>query len=54
MIKAADLLRPGGALGIISTHHIAGGTDDFFADAQRTDNQAIPDPTRDRAQDNVT
>jgi SAM-dependent methyltransferase len=35
MIKAAELLRPGGALGIISTHHIAGGTDAFFADAQR-------------------
>jgi SAM-dependent methyltransferase len=35
MIKIADLLRPGGALGIVSTHHIAGGTDAFFADAQR-------------------
>jgi SAM-dependent methyltransferase len=35
MIKAADLLRPGGALGIISTHHIAGGTNAFFTDAQR-------------------
>ena len=35
MIKTADLLRPGGALGIVSTHHIAGGTNAFFADAQR-------------------
>ncbi len=35
MIKAAELLRPRGALGIISTHHIAGGTNAFFADAQR-------------------
>ncbi|MEV4621879.1 class I SAM-dependent methyltransferase [Asanoa sp. NPDC049573] len=35
MIKAADLLRPGGALGIVSTHNIAGGTNAFFADAQR-------------------
>ena len=35
MIKAADLLRPGGALAIVSTHHIAGGTNAFFADAQR-------------------
>jgi SAM-dependent methyltransferase len=34
MTKAADLLRPGGALGIVSTHHIAGGTDAFFAAAQ--------------------
>ncbi|GIM98067.1 hypothetical protein [Paractinoplanes toevensis] len=35
MIKAADLLRPDGSLGIVSTHHIAGGTNAFFADAQR-------------------
>ncbi|MEU4472433.1 class I SAM-dependent methyltransferase [Micromonospora sp. NPDC023888] len=35
MIKAADMLRPGGSLGIVSTHHIAGGTNAFFADAQR-------------------
>lgn len=35
MIKTADLLRSGGALGIVSTHHIAGGTNAFFADAQR-------------------
>lgn len=35
MIKAADLLRPGGALAIVSTHHIAGGTNAFFADVQR-------------------
>jgi len=35
MTKTADVLRPGGALGIVSTHHIAGGTNAFFADAQR-------------------
>ncbi|GAB2617794.1 methyltransferase type 11 [Paractinoplanes abujensis] len=35
MSKVADLLRPGGSLGIVSTHHIAGGTNAFFADAQR-------------------
>lgn len=35
MVKAADLLRPGGSLGIVSTHHIAGGTTAFFADVQR-------------------
>src|SRR5690348_10946931 len=35
MVKTAGLLRPGGALGIVSTHHIAGGTNAFFADAQR-------------------
>ncbi|XVV15505.1 class I SAM-dependent methyltransferase [Actinoplanes sp. CA-131856] len=35
MTRAADLLRPGGSLGIVSTHHIAGGTNAFFADVQR-------------------
>jgi SAM-dependent methyltransferase len=32
--KAADALRPGGALATITTHHIAGGTEGFFADVQ--------------------
>ena len=32
--KAADALRPGGALATIATHHIAGGTADFFIEAQ--------------------
>jgi SAM-dependent methyltransferase len=32
--KAADALRPGGALAIIATDHIAGGTRSFFAEAQ--------------------
>lgn len=33
--KAADALRPGGVLATVTTHHAAGGTVDFFADAQR-------------------
>ena len=33
MTKAADALRPRGALAVISTHHIAGGSDSFFARA---------------------
>lgn len=33
--KAADALRSGGALAIVSTHHIDGGTRSFFADVQR-------------------
>ena len=33
--KSADALRPGGALAIVSTHHVAGGDDPFFADVQR-------------------
>jgi SAM-dependent methyltransferase len=32
--KAADALRPGGALATISTHHVAGGTEPFFAEVQ--------------------
>ncbi|MCG7209703.1 class I SAM-dependent methyltransferase [Streptomyces arenae] len=32
--KAARVLRPGGLLGIIATHHVAGGTEEFFAEVQ--------------------
>lgn len=32
--KALDVLRPGGALVVLDTHHVAGGTEQFFADAQ--------------------
>jgi SAM-dependent methyltransferase len=32
--KAADALRPGGSLGTVATHHVAGGTPGFFAEAQ--------------------
>jgi SAM-dependent methyltransferase len=32
--KAADALRPGGALATIATHHIAGGDQAFFVQAQ--------------------
>ncbi|CAG7647548.1 Malonyl-(acyl-carrier protein) O-methyltransferase [Actinacidiphila bryophytorum] len=35
MAKAADALRPGGALAVVATHHVAGGTEDFFAEVQR-------------------
>lgn len=33
--KAADALRVGGAVAVISTHHVAGGTEPFFIDSQR-------------------
>jgi SAM-dependent methyltransferase len=33
--KSADALRRGGALAVVSTHHIAGGDVQFFADVQR-------------------
>jgi SAM-dependent methyltransferase len=32
--KAADALRPGGTLATVATHHVAGGTEAFFADVQ--------------------
>jgi len=35
VVKAADALRPGGTLAVIATHHVAGGTEGFFADVQR-------------------
>jgi SAM-dependent methyltransferase len=34
MTKAADALRPGGALAVIATQHVAGGSDQFFAEVQ--------------------
>ncbi|MBO1337216.1 trans-aconitate 2-methyltransferase [Streptomyces sp. VRA16 Mangrove soil] len=33
--KSARALRPGGALATVSTHHVAGGTEQFFVDVQR-------------------
>jgi SAM-dependent methyltransferase len=40
--KAADALRPGGTLATIATHHIAGGDEDFFVEAQRCYEQWDP------------
>jgi SAM-dependent methyltransferase len=34
VVKSADALRQGGALAVISTHHIAGGDEGFFTDVQ--------------------
>ncbi|MFJ9638705.1 class I SAM-dependent methyltransferase [Streptomyces sp. NPDC101178] len=33
--KAADALRPGGALAVVRGQHVRGGTEEFFADVQR-------------------
>lgn len=33
--KSADALRPAGALAVVATHHVAGGDEQFFVDAQR-------------------
>lgn len=34
VVKAAAALRPGGALSTVTTHHVAGGDESFFAAAQ--------------------
>ncbi|KAF4410762.1 class I SAM-dependent methyltransferase [Streptomyces lycii] len=34
MAKAADALRPGGALAVVATQHVAGGSEAFFAEVQ--------------------
>jgi SAM-dependent methyltransferase len=33
--RAAAALRPGGALALVTTEHVAGGTEDFFVEVQR-------------------
>ncbi|MPZ81561.1 MAG: methyltransferase domain-containing protein [Actinophytocola sp.] len=43
MRKAADALRPGGSLALVSTHHVAGGTEPFFAEVQRCYERFDPD-----------
>jgi ubiquinone/menaquinone biosynthesis C-methylase UbiE len=35
LTKSARVLRRGGSLAVIDTHHIAGGTEQFFVDVQR-------------------
>jgi SAM-dependent methyltransferase len=41
--KAADALRPGGALATVVTHHVAGGDNGFFADVQACYERWDPD-----------
>ncbi|MCI2417485.1 hypothetical protein MOQ72_08620 [Saccharopolyspora sp. K220] len=43
MSKAADALGHSGALAVISTHHIAGGSAAFFVDVQRCYERFDPD-----------
>jgi SAM-dependent methyltransferase len=40
--KAADALAAGGALAIIGTHHVAGGSDQFFVDVQSATSAGDP------------
>jgi SAM-dependent methyltransferase len=44
--KSADALRPGGALAVVSTHHVAGGDEQFFVDVQRCYERWDPDTSR--------
>jgi SAM-dependent methyltransferase len=43
VVKAADALRPGGALATVTTHHVAGGDESFFADVQACYERWDPD-----------
>jgi SAM-dependent methyltransferase len=42
MAKAADALRVGGTLAVVATHHVAGGTEEFFVRAQECYEQWDP------------
>ena len=44
--KVADALRPGGALAVVETHHIAGGTTGFFTDVQACYDRWAPASTQ--------
>jgi trans-aconitate methyltransferase len=34
VVKSADAPRPGGVLAVVSTHHVAGGSQSFFENVQ--------------------
>jgi trans-aconitate methyltransferase len=41
--RSADALRPGGVLAVVSTHHVAGGSEQLFADVQHCYNRFTSD-----------
>jgi ubiquinone/menaquinone biosynthesis C-methylase UbiE len=43
--KSAEALKPGGALAVVSTHHVAGGDEQFFVDVQRCYERWDPNTT---------
>jgi SAM-dependent methyltransferase len=45
--RCVDLLRPGGAVAVISTHHVAGGSERFFAEVQSCYERFTDDPSED-------
>ncbi|MFB6726171.1 methyltransferase domain-containing protein [Kribbella sp. NPDC056345] len=46
--RCARVLRPGGVLAIVSTHHVAGGSEQFFVDVQRCYDRFTDDPIKGR------
>ncbi|WP_431949429.1 class I SAM-dependent methyltransferase [Actinacidiphila sp. bgisy167] len=49
VVKCAEALRPGGVLAVIATHHVDGGSRDFFADVQECYERFTPErPPRPR------
>ncbi|GAA1690879.1 class I SAM-dependent methyltransferase [Kribbella yunnanensis] len=44
--RCARVLRPGGVLAVVSTHHIAGGSEQFFVDVQRCYDRFTDDPEK--------
>ncbi|WP_410788237.1 class I SAM-dependent methyltransferase [Kribbella sp. C-35] len=45
--RCVDGLRPGGALAVVSTHHVAGGSEQFFVDVQSCYDRFTDDPAKD-------
>jgi SAM-dependent methyltransferase len=47
VVKSADALRPGGLLAVVSTHHIEGGSSQFFAAVDQCYQRFTTDPAVD-------
>ncbi|MFI6831194.1 class I SAM-dependent methyltransferase [Kribbella sp. NPDC050241] len=46
MARCAEVLRPGGVLAVVSTHHVAGGSEQFFVDADECYQRFTDDPAK--------
>ncbi len=44
--RCAQVLRPGGVLAVVSTHHVAGGSEQLFVDMQRCYDRFTDDPEK--------
>jgi SAM-dependent methyltransferase len=47
MARCADVLRPGGLLAVVATHHVAGGSQEFFRDVQECYERFTDDADKD-------